>query len=147
MAQFFAWEDRYSVGIASIDRHHKVLVDYINQLAGALGSAEQASRVQGLLVALRTYTKMHFNFEEALFRQYGYEERDAHQTYHANLVRKVDDFAQRVVAGDPQVAQELLEFLKQWLNHHILHEDMAYAEFLRAKMNEDRRAPRAIARV
>jgi hemerythrin len=28
--------------------------------------------------------------------------------------------------------------LKQWLNHHTLHRDVAYSDFLRARLNASR---------
>lgn len=139
---FFLWEDRYSVGISTIDRHHKVLVSYINQLAAACEAGGNKAELGALLKNLRTYTKMHFTFEEAMFRQYDWRERDEHQHYHDALVRKVDDFAQRFEAGSQGLELELLAFLKQWLNHHILHEDMSYSEFLRERMKASR-APAA----
>jgi hemerythrin len=131
---FFDWEARYSVGLPLIDRHHKVLVGYINQLAEALAEGHSEADLGKLLKGLRTYTKMHFNFEESLFEHYGYADQDAHREYHDKLVQRVDDFAHRFEAGIRDLGVELLEFLKTWLTDHILREDMAYSSFLREKM-------------
>jgi hemerythrin len=37
---FFEWDDKYSVRVPSIDRQHKVLIDYINQLQQELTQPE-----------------------------------------------------------------------------------------------------------
>jgi hemerythrin-like metal-binding protein len=87
-----------------------------------------------LLKDLVAYTKMHFNFEERTLELYGYPQLPDHKTSHENLVKKAQDFTTRFEAGTANLSIELLDFLKHWLNHHILKEDMAYSGFLRAKI-------------
>lgn len=129
---FYEWSDRLSVGIGSIDRQHKVLIGYINTLAEGSAKGTLNSIVGTVLNNLVAYTKSHFIYEEMLFDQFGYAETVEHKRHHASLVARVDDFYTRFKRGESIPGIELLEFLKEWLNHHILKDDMGYAPFLAA---------------
>jgi hemerythrin-like metal-binding protein len=128
------WSEKYSVGIPLIDRHHRMLIAFINGLGETVASGGDVEKVGRILDELVTYTKMHFSYEEALFDQYGYPGQVEHRDYHRRLVSKVQDFVNRYKSGTADLGNELLDFLKQWLNHHILEDDMAYSAFLREKM-------------
>ena len=131
---FYAWNDSYAMGIPLIDRHHRMLVGYVNKLADALDHGAADKIVGELLNELGVYTQMHFSYEEALFNEHHYPDEVEHRHYHENLVGQVKAFLQRYQAGSDGLSVELLEFLKQWLNNHILREDMAYSGFLRERM-------------
>ena len=45
---------------------------------------------------------------------------------HQRMVDKVGEFKDRFARGETDVGPELLEFLKDWLSHHILEDDMAF---------------------
>jgi hemerythrin len=128
------WSEKYSVGIPQIDRHHRMLIAFINGLGEtrqAGGDVEKLGRILDELVA---YTRMHFSYEETLFDQYGYPEQDGHREDHRRLVARVQEFVERYKSGKGDLGNELLDFLQHWLDHHILEDDMAYSAFLREKM-------------
>ena len=128
---FFDWDDGYSVGILSIDRQHKVLIDYINRLDEEIRKSESdRSMLMYILNGLVGYTKSHFKYEEMLFDLHEYPEAEKHKEQHAYLFNQVAEFRKRFDAGDPNVGKELLAFLKDWLNIHILQEDKAYSPHL-----------------
>ena len=125
---FFNWNDDYSVGILSIDRQHKVLIDYINRLNDEICKAEiDRNMLMYILNGLVGYTKSHFKYEEMLFALHEYPDTDLHKEKHLNLFDRVAEFESRFDAGDPGVGDELLAFLKDWLNEHILKDDKAYS--------------------
>lgn len=128
------WSERYSVGIPLIDRHHRMLIAFINGLGESMERGSDATQIGRILDELVTYTKMHFSYEEALFDQYGYPQQLEHRDYHRRLVSKVQNFVERYKSGNADFGSELLEFLRHWLSHHILEDDMAYSAFLREKM-------------
>ena len=128
---FFEWDDKYSVKVPSIDRQHKELIDYINKLQTELASPEPDSMmIELILNGLIGYTNTHFKYEEMLFSMYRYPETEQHKEAHNRLFQSVAKFKQRYEAGVPNVGEELLAFLKIWLNHHILKEDMAYSRHM-----------------
>ena len=131
---FFEWDEKYSVKVPSVDRQHKDLIDYINKLQRELESPEpDVFMIELVLNGLIGYTNTHFKYEEMLFGMYQYPEKEEHEAAHKRLFQKVATFTQRYEAGDSKVGEELLAFLKSWLNHHILIEDMAYSEHMAQK--------------
>ena len=73
---------------------------------------------------------MHFLYEEMLFDRHGYPQHEEHKAFHARLINHVATFKTRYDSGDKSFGPELLEFLKSWLNDHILTEDRGYSAFL-----------------
>jgi len=131
---FFEWDKKYSVRVPSIDRQHRDLIGYINKLEAELTSPEpDALMIELILNGLIGYTNTHFKYEEMLFSMYRYPESEQHMEAHNRLFDSVAKFKQRYEAGIPGVGEELLTFLKLWLNHHILKEDMAYSEHMVAR--------------
>ena len=64
---------------------------------------------------------------------HGYPDLENHQAKHRKLVAKVMEFQGRVTANDESVLEELLQFLKDWLAHHIQGTDKKYVPFLAEK--------------
>lgn len=56
----FKWDDSLDVGIAEINRQHKVLIDLINAINNAVRNNESTANITGTLVNLIDYTHEHF---------------------------------------------------------------------------------------
>lgn len=128
---FIEWNENLSVHVPSVDRQHRTLIKYINELSDAVERGNSQALVGHILKGLAGYTKIHFAYEEMLFKSYNYPETDDHKTVHVKLLEKVTTFGDRFERGETDIGPELLAFLKRWLNHHILGDDMAYSEFMR----------------
>jgi hemerythrin len=128
---YFDWDDDYSVGVLSIDRQHQVLIDYINRLNDEMSKPESdRNMLMYILNGLVGYTKSHFKYEEMLFELHEYPDTELHKERHLNLFERVAEFKARFDAGEQDVGEELLAFLKSWLNDHILKEDKAYSSHM-----------------
>ncbi|MBF0310208.1 MAG: bacteriohemerythrin [Magnetococcales bacterium] len=132
-AILFPWSDKLRVGIREVDDQHRRLVDMVNQLFALLKKGELESALARVIPELLEYTVFHFGFEEKLFEQYGYPQKQGHKQLHVKLVEQAKAFVPRMSGGDSAAAFELLGFLKQWLTHHIMKADKHYAEFLISK--------------
>ena len=127
------WSEKLSTRIPSIDRQHRVILGYINDLHDGIEAGDCKGVLEVTLNGLVNYTRTHFAYEEMLFRRFGYEQQQEHKAVHERMIGKVADFKQRYLEGDRDIAPELLEFLKEWLYHHILEDDMAYSEHMVGK--------------
>ncbi len=85
---------------------------------------------------LQEYTAKHFALEEGLLRQYGYPGVEEHSHSHAMEREKFDLMLNKHLQGE-EIGQELLDFLRDWLFHHILNSDREYAPFLVVKMKRN----------
>ena len=121
---FFKWSDYLSVGIPEIDEQHKILVSLINRLYEEV-IVNNADRdiIEEVLSDLIDYTIVHFSFEEKLYHTLGYSELEAHREYHIDLKDQLLTIQRKAKENESVVNNELLRFLKKWLQHHIAVED------------------------
>ncbi len=122
------WSEAMSVGVPRLDSDHRVLIGLINHLDRATAHRfETRLVVAEVLDALLAYTRFHFEREERVMEACGYPEIDAHRLEHAELTREVVDLIDRFQRDPIAVSHaEMLTFLTDWLNHHILLQDKAY---------------------
>lgn len=133
---FMPWSDDLVTSLPKIDEQHRWLVDQTNHLHDAItGGSADRDEVGELLHGLVDYTFNHFVLEEELFQRFDYESTDAHRDEHNNFSRVVTSLLDRHEGGG-DVTLEALEFLKEWLRHHIVVVDMAYVPFMKEKTNE-----------
>ena len=124
------WTDNYATGVASIDTQHKTLINMINDLQDAMLAGKGNDAIGKILDGLETYTVTHFAHEEKLFATYGYPEAAPHKAEHDKLTQQVAEFQAQFKAGKSRLTSSILNFLRDWLNGHILGTDMKYAPFL-----------------
>ncbi len=127
------WSEKLSTRIPSIDRQHQVILKYINDLHDGIESGETKGILDITLDGLVSYTRTHFAYEEMLFKRYGYEQQVEHLKVHERMVNRISSYRDRYKHGEKDIGLELLEFLKDWLYHHILEDDMAYTGHLIAQ--------------
>ncbi len=133
MGRLIEWTDELSVGIQEIDEQHKILVNLINELYGAMikGGAKETNGA--ILRRLVDYTKTHFTVEESLMRIMGYSDYDAHKKRHDDFVAQLKELQQKFDQGQVHISMELLNFLKDWLSNHIMKTDKQYGPYFLKK--------------
>lgn len=131
---FFEWQDNYSVGVASLDAQHKIIIKLINQLDDA---ENENGYLAPILNRLEWYVQNHFRFEEALMRNAGFEDFDDHVKEHRDFEDWLKTNVGAVRAGIEirDLSMSINEYLKTWLTRHILVTDMAYKDVLTAEGN------------
>ncbi|CAG1023179.1 Bacteriohemerythrin [Patescibacteria group bacterium] len=128
---FVEWSDHLSVGIEEIDAQHKMLVALINRLYDeTIVHKADLKVLDEILNELVEYTIIHFAVEESLFRIFDYPASETHTQHHNQLKEQVMELQKKFRNGQLTVNTELLLFLKNWLQHHILEEDKLYSPFL-----------------
>ena len=69
----------------------------------------------------------------------GYPGAKAHQEEQAEFIQHIYELRDRHMRGvGPAINNEALHYLKNWLNHHILIQDMAYKNFVRNNPEADK---------
>ena len=132
MNEYVVWHDDYSVGLEQIDAHHRLILRIINNVYAAMRTGDADGTVKKFLGDLKTYTVIHFHFEESIIRAAGYpgDLLDEHCAVHRKMTAKttalVTDWEH-----ERTLPQEALDFLKQWWITHIRKKDMEYAPWVR----------------
>ena len=131
------WRDEFATGVEEIDEQHKILIHTLqeaNQLLTSNSSAEILDKITRDLLAYALY---HFDTEEDLMQQYGYDEQgqelEAHLAQHRSFSAKIVSIREDLKAGTLISREALLGFLSNWLSHHILNTDKKLGAHICAK--------------
>ena len=130
---FINWIDDYSVGVKEFDDDHKKLIDLINKLHEAMSQGKGKDILQSIFQELLDYTVKHFGKEEKLMAQYQYPGINGHISGHRDLTKQAMELQDKFKNGTVLISIEVLRFLKDWLNGHILNTDMQYKSFFSGK--------------
>ncbi|MGK5088754.1 bacteriohemerythrin [Bdellovibrionota bacterium FG-2] len=127
----FEWGKKYSVGIASIDQQHQKLVEMLTTLHEAMKQEKGEETLEGILAGAVKYAQEHFSYEERLFSQTQYPEFEHHKQAHDAFARQANTLMQQFREGKQVLTIETWQFLKKWLEDHILGEDKKYTAHLK----------------
>ena len=129
----FEWNDRYSVGIGSIDGQHQGLFRLAGELHTAMMTGQGKAASGRILDRLIQYTMSHFAHEERLLRLNDYPDLAAHKAKHDALTLRVQEFQANFERGNAVITVQLLQFLKDWLVQHIEGTDQKYVPYVKNK--------------
>jgi len=127
------WNDRFSVGVPSLDIQHRQLVEMVNELHAALAAGRGEPVIRELLDRLGRYAETHLESEEQMLRAHDYPDFAAHKAQHEEYLARVRELQSRAGHGQVAMVISLLAFFKDWWTSHILHADKAYSDYLRAR--------------
>ena len=122
------WEDKYSVGISIIDDEHKQLIDILNEVIIARDHKDNQEEIRKILKEMIGYALTHFQTEENCMIKFNYPEYQDHKEEHHGFFTKTIAYIDKMIEGDSQIANDLLEYLKQWLVNHIQGTDKKYID-------------------
>jgi hemerythrin len=129
----FAWKNEYSIGHSTIDAQHQRLFALANDLHSAMTLSKGKAAMSETLGNLIEYTKIHFASEERLMRTNQYPEYAEHKAAHDALTAQVCALEKDFEDGHGGLTVGLMQFLKDWLQHHIGGTDRKIADFLKTK--------------
>ena len=126
--EFIKWQKSFSVGVDEIDEQHKHFIKILNKVHNKLD--EENKDLKDEIDELVEYARIHFSTEERYFDEWKYPFEDEHKIVHAKLTLDVLKFKQRFDNGE-RIADELTEFLKEWLGVHLKVYDGKYAKYIK----------------
>lgn len=131
------WKAELSVNVETIDNQHKRLIEIGAQIDGLLSlndGADHYDEIMAILEELKEYTIYHFNFEEKLLEQNGYEDLPKHHFEHVFFVKKLERIGRKDIDGEQEeTLGEIYNFVVNWITEHILVSDMKYRSYLNGR--------------
>lgn len=124
------WKEKFSVGIAEIDAQHQRMFAIMNELNEAMASEKAKDVMEEIIARLVEYTVTHFVTEERLMDQHGFSGISGHKSEHGKFTAKIRDFQNDFNQGRVAMSIDVMHFLIEWLEQHILGTDMEYRDFL-----------------
>ncbi|MGC8765664.1 MAG: bacteriohemerythrin [Brevinematia bacterium] len=131
--EFINWDESLSVGLNYFDEQHKKLIRIINKLYDSMKERKSREILSEIFNELIDYTKTHFKSEEEMMIKYNYPHYIAHYNEHKKLTEEVLKLQEKYNKGELFISVEVMNFLKDWLSHHILETDKKYGPFLKEK--------------
>jgi hemerythrin-like metal-binding protein len=132
------WNDKYSVGISIIDEEHKEFIDIINKVIATKEHNDNPEEVRKILYEMIKYALKHFATEEAYMIKFNFPVFQLHRNEHLDFIDQTVANLNKVITGDYLIANEILEYLKQWLVNHIHEIDRKYIDcFNKNGLNKD----------
>lgn len=129
----FSWNAAYSVQVPEFDKHHKKLLELLQNLHDNMMLGQAKNVIEDIFNELSEYVNYHFLAEERKMRTYGYPELEQHIKAHDGFKQKLNELISEYKSGNLNVTGETYSFLKNWLINHIQKEDKKYSTFFRDK--------------
>jgi len=112
-------DDKYKLGIDTIDIQHQKIFDIINDLC----DTNTVSDMEKIIKELKEYSIYHFKTEEEYFMSIEFIESETHKHLHNMFIQTMEyysDFPEKLNK------KKLYTFLNTWIKNHILIEDKKY---------------------
>ncbi|MEW8506496.1 MAG: bacteriohemerythrin [Candidatus Thiodiazotropha sp.] len=122
-------DDRYGTNVDLCDTQHKELFDRVNALNDAVTGKDRID-IGNRLDNLVDFVVRHFETEERLMEERGYNGIDHHRHEHDLLVRTCTDIQNKFHAGEMEIEDATMKYIKNWLDHHIPVIDKLYGPAL-----------------
>jgi hemerythrin len=126
---YINWSEDFSVKVREIDAQHKTLVDKINQLHQSLLDNKGREAQKIIIEGMVDYANVHFETEEKYMRRLNYPGYQKHKDEHVHFAEKAFELQKRSDDSGFVLTLEILSFLKNWLQEHILVIDKQYSNY------------------
>jgi len=126
------WEEKYSVGVKEIDDQHQRMFTVINELLEAINTNTPEQHLDDIIKTLVEYKIFHFATEEKYFKEFNYEETEAHIKKHREFNTKLNTLKEKYPENNIVFAFELIDFLEDWLIDHLMVVDKRYVNCFKA---------------
>jgi hemerythrin len=124
-AENLEWDDRFLIGLQSIDKTHEEFVSLLSTMLRA-----NVEAIPALMVDLAHHVEEHFALEARLMEHYAFPASECHVEEHEKVLASVREVSALVSAGDTSAALELAEALAEWFPGHSDYMDSALAAWV-----------------
>ena len=121
----FQWDEKYSTGNDEIDKQHKQIFAYLDDLEEHIENGASQKWVENFMTSLGLYTRSHFCFEEICMRRAKCAVASQNKVQHGKLLAAFSAAQQRFEREgvSDELLQQLRTFLTSWLVNHIMKID------------------------
>jgi hemerythrin-like metal-binding protein len=123
-----------SLNIQKIDSQHRELVFLLQQTndlnVRGISLKRKMLFLPTIIKKMYYYSQFHFQTEEGLMEEKGYDRLAEHKEQHKKFVFKVGQFARDYHQRKADLSEEIVDFLHNWTISHIIKDDGAFKKFL-----------------
>lgn len=126
------WKESYELGVDHIDDQHVKLFEIADRAYNLLINdfvTDKYDKIIEILGELKEYTVFHFNSEEEYMLSIGYKKFLSHKVEHENFINEINNInLDKIDINQDQSVKEILEFVVDWIDKHILNQDKLIVE-------------------
>lgn len=130
------WNPAWETGIELIDQQHQALLAQFEALLVAIRAEQSEAQIPELLAFLAMYVESHFSMEETHMQATHYQGFPGHKAIHDAMRLQVANLLTGVKENPGMLTEEVVNFLTNWLLHHINEEDRIMARHLRLAIED-----------
>jgi putative two-component system hydrogenase maturation factor HypX/HoxX len=119
----FVWQDFYQLSDVLIDKQHQEVFILANQLVSSVNREGLYKNMQ----LLYQHVKEHFDEEEELMKQSGFESNKGHVSEHHAMLKKLNEIDHKII-HDNWKKNDIQDFMDKW-GKHIINSDMTLNTF------------------
>ncbi len=123
----YSFKDEYRTGIESIDLEHQKLFEIADRAYETLTDElipDKYDYIVDILNELKDYAALHFQHEEEYMISIRYKKLFSQKASHNEFIEKVSSYdLNEIDENQKGVIFELLDYLNDWLVHHIIGSD------------------------
>lgn len=132
------WNDEFAIDVDEIDSEHKGLFNKYEELYNLMKTGKGHEYYKELLSFLNDYVHTHFSHEQEIHKNEAYplriEHISIHEEFKSSILNIFEEGKEKQVSDIELIRISL--FLKNWLIHHILIEDVKFGNFMKEKLNK-----------
>ena len=126
---YLEWDKSFNVNVKEIDEQHKKLVSMINTLHSAFIDSRGENIHKEIIDNMVEYATIHFATEEKYMEKFNFPASQTHKKEHDNFTREALNLQTQLRIGGFVLSIKILNYLKSWLQNHILVTDKNYSKF------------------
>ncbi|HWT26630.1 MAG TPA: hemerythrin family protein [Mobilitalea sp.] len=123
----YAFKDEYRTGIEVIDKEHERLFEIADKAYETLINdfiPDKYDYIIEIFNELKDYAATHFRHEEEYMASIRYKKLFTQKAEHGDFIEKIGEYdLNEIDENQKDVLFELLDFLGNWLVHHIIEND------------------------
>jgi hemerythrin-like metal-binding protein len=117
------WQERYSLGIPSVDHEHQQMINMINHLVIRIVKGTDREFISASLGDILSGISAHFALEEKIMRDRRYDRYFQHKAEHDRLLDQLRDIMDDFDVHGKLVPAQLVRALDEWFSEHFRTED------------------------
>ena len=131
----FAWDRALETGLSAVDNQHKQWIAAVNALFETHQRGKGVKEVERTMTFLVEYTRTHFDDEEEIQEEYGYQHRLEHKQIHNRFKDEAQHLAAVLHRDGPtdELITHTCVTIGRWVIDHIKREDSKMAAYIRDK--------------
>ena len=126
-----SWRDEFNFGVDYIDEQHRYFFDIMVKIEDCLDTGDCMKNAPDIFFSLARYAEHYIMQEEIYFKDYKFPGHIRHKVLHQDFINRIILFQKDFENGTVSICKQILEFLEDWFENHILKYDKQAIDYLR----------------